>query len=137
MTRGGYGVDDIDYTGDASTYLDEYETESATEYIDVVDFALSCPTDGWTYEGFLNGGEQFTLDVQCSWQGYDDPPAWWTAKFHLHDNGDGTASFGGMWIEGWPNSGISITGQAPGASDHLALVGAVTTYLTGNGLTLA
>jgi hypothetical protein len=125
--------DDVDYEGGGADFVDDEDAATAPEYEDVVDFAHTCPTSGWSHEGLLNGGDQFTWSGYAAWTGYKG--AWCTAKLHLHQNGNGTCNWGGLWIDGWTGSGISINGEAPTARDHLTAI--VQSWLTTNALTLA
>jgi hypothetical protein len=126
-----YDDEDLNYTGSATTFLEDEDQETAPEYADVPDFAATCPTDGWTYEGTLNGGEQFTWSGYAAWPGYD--AAWTTAKLHVHPDWNAmTWDWGGLWIEDWAGSGISINGDAPGARNHLQQI--VQDWLDTNGL---
>ena len=43
------------------------------------------------------------------------------AKLHIHVNGH-TWDWGGMWVENWHGSNISINGQVPGARPHLTTI---------------
>jgi hypothetical protein len=116
---------DLAYQSDTEDYADDY----APDYDDMIDFAHNCPLTGWSYEGQLNGGEQFTWSGNVNWTGQG---VYWTvAKFHIHVNG-ATWDWGGMWVEGWTGSGISINSQAPGARPHLQSI--IADYLQENGL---
>ncbi len=108
---------------------DDYEPEYVAEYDDMVDFAHSCSVYGWVYEGNLNGGEQFSWSGNVKWEGQG--VFWTVAKLHIHVNGDAW-DWGGMWVENWHGSGISINGQAPGARLHLTTI--IAGYLKKNGL---
>lgn len=108
---------------------DSEEVEYVPEYIDMVDFAQTCSVKGWVHEGNLNGGEQFSWSGNAMWEGHGK--YWTVAKLHIHVNGN-TWDWGGMWVDGWNGSGISINGQAPKARPHLRPI--VTDYLKQNGL---
>ena len=108
---------------------DSEDEEYVVEYDDMVDFAHNCPVNGWVYEGNLNGGEQFSWSGNVKWE--DQGVYWTVAKLHIHVNGH-TWDWGGMWVENWHGSNISINGQAPGARPHLTKI--IKDYLEQNGL---
>lgn len=113
-----YGSDSED---DAAEYVAEYQ--------DMVDFASNCSIYGWVHEGNVGGGEQFSWSGNVNWEGQG--VFWTVAKFHIHVNG-ATWDWGGMWVDGWAGSGISINGEAPGARPHLTAI--IADYLNQNGL---
>jgi hypothetical protein len=101
----------------------------AAEYQDMVDFASNCSIYGWVYEGNLNGGEQFSWSGNVNWEGHG--VSWTVAKFHIHVIG-ASWDWGGMWVDGWQGSSISINGEAPGARPHLTTI--IADYLNQHGL---
>ncbi|TMC10253.1 MAG: hypothetical protein E6J41_08705 [Chloroflexi bacterium] len=118
------GLSTATQTGNLGDLADVPAAEPDTG--DLLDFLKAAPApEAWTVTGYEHGG--YVLQWTGT-SGYFDPVEQFNVRFHVHGelrNGVLGWAFGGAWISGVDDVGVSINGTLQSATDRTRLTAVV------------